>query len=303
MLDSALTCGGDSVVLTAPFSRGLNYAWEPAYNISALDQRSVTVWPDNDTIYTVYYLDNCGLEHTDTFVVSISPDPEIDLGNDTTLCTGENLLLEPELDQGNFSWSNDSTADTLMVDSSGLYILQVLTGPGCMDTDSIEVNFVDPPVVFTNPDTTICGTEEPYQLIAFPVAAETDYVWSTGDTAETLNVSSTGDYVIEAINGCSTATDTARIVFFFRTKKVISFPMFFRRMVMGSTTATWSRISVLLSLRCRFLTAGGGKCSSRTRSTLPGTGIWAASRRLRELTIIRSAPGIAGAMWCGSRGI
>jgi gliding motility-associated-like protein len=47
--------------------------------------------------------------------------PELNLGNDTILCHGQNLQLTAQNGYANYVWSNDSVSSTILVNSSGTY--------------------------------------------------------------------------------------------------------------------------------------------------------------------------------------
>ena len=212
--NSLSICQGDTTTLMAPPSIDGVYTWSPAYNLSSSTLPVVQAWPGQDTTYTLTYTDPCGLLTIDTFVVDLDLLPGLELGNDTTLCEGTTLLLDPFIAQGYVAWSDGSSADTLLVDTAGLYNITVEVPGGCITRDSINIDMIELPVVTTNPDTTLCGQGLSYLLTVTPELPNTDYVWSTGDTTPELTVSQTDLYVVEAINACGTATDTADITFF-----------------------------------------------------------------------------------------
>ena len=214
VLDSLGICQGDTASFMAGPSQDGVYLWEPAYNASGTVSQTIDVWPEVDTTYTCRYLDPCGIPTVDTFEVQYTSPDKPDLGNDTTFCTGLTYVLDPGLSGVNFNWSTGSSADTLAVDSAGTFILEVSDASGCFLSDTVEVDFVAPPTVTSSPDTTICGSDSGYTLTVLPIAFATDYVWSNGDTATSLHVTETGVYTVEAINSCSTATDSTEVTFF-----------------------------------------------------------------------------------------
>ncbi len=74
------------------------------------------------------------------------PQPEdIELGNDTTLCPGETLVLNPNLTvEGSYRWSNGQQGASLTVTQAGRYWLEV--EPTCGQaffSDTIQVDFYD----------------------------------------------------------------------------------------------------------------------------------------------------------------
>lgn len=60
------------------------------------------------------------------------------LGNDTIICPGQTILLNP----GNFSnylWQDNSTAPSFLVSQTGLYSVEVINNAGCKAIDEINV--------------------------------------------------------------------------------------------------------------------------------------------------------------------
>jgi hypothetical protein len=65
------------------------------------------------------------------------------LGNDTTLCAGQSLLLDAGAGVS-YDWSTGATSQTISVNTAGIFFVEVNTGSGlCHDT--IQV-FIAPPV-------------------------------------------------------------------------------------------------------------------------------------------------------------
>ena len=99
--------------------------------------------------YTLSVIDGNGCEGSDTIEVVIYPLPDIDLGNDTTIFAGSSLLLDAGAGYDAYLWSNDSTSQTIMVDTSGVglgtktYFVTV-TDNKCQAADSITVIFIMP---------------------------------------------------------------------------------------------------------------------------------------------------------------
>jgi gliding motility-associated-like protein len=69
------------------------------------------------------------------------------LGNDTTICPGEQLILMP----GSFSsylWQDNSTANTFTITQTGNYSVKVTDADGCAATDAIHVTVDCSDIVF-----------------------------------------------------------------------------------------------------------------------------------------------------------
>ncbi len=80
-----------------------------------------------------------GVTQTITQPVEIlTNDLTVDLGNDTTICIDEVLTLDAGTGTS-FLWSTGETTQTIDVDTTGTYWVEVTTTNGCTDFDDIEV--------------------------------------------------------------------------------------------------------------------------------------------------------------------
>ncbi len=99
--------------------------------------------------YSLSVIDGSGCEGSDTIDVVIYPLPEIDLGSDTAILAGSSLLLDAGAGYDAYLWSNDSTTQTILVDSTGVglgsatYYVTV-TDNECQAVDSITVTYIMP---------------------------------------------------------------------------------------------------------------------------------------------------------------
>jgi hypothetical protein len=73
---------------------------------------------------------------------SISQPLTVNLGNDTTLTTGQFLPINAGSGASAYNWNTGSTSQVLIVNSSGTYSVVVTNVDGCTSTDTIVVNFV-----------------------------------------------------------------------------------------------------------------------------------------------------------------
>jgi len=69
---------------------------------------------------------------------TIRPLPVFSLGNDTLLCAGNRLLLQPPAHLGNYRWSTGATSNTLDVSAAGSYHLKANDG-WCDGSDTISI--------------------------------------------------------------------------------------------------------------------------------------------------------------------
>ncbi len=66
----------------------------------------------------------------------------IDLGNDSTLCIGDTLLLESNFSGNDYSWQDGSTEGTFQVTESGTYSFQI-DYPTFTLSDSVTIDFIN----------------------------------------------------------------------------------------------------------------------------------------------------------------
>ncbi len=139
---------------------------------------------------------------SDTLVVGYKPMPVVSLGNDTTFCAGDQLVLNAGQPGASYLWQDGSTGPEYTVDASGNYQVHVDLN-GCLADDGIDVTVVPLPVIDLGPDQTIC----PGNTATFSASSNTplsSYAWNTGSTSPAITVGQPGTYSVEATaQGCT----------------------------------------------------------------------------------------------------
>jgi len=125
----------------------------------------------------------------------------INLGNDTVLCAGQNLILDAGSGFDTYFWNTTASTQTISIDTSGIYIVTVTKG-SCIQSDTIQVTFNPIPIINLGNDTTICDGD--YLRLDAGTGFMT-YNWSTGDTTQIIDVFAAGSYtvVVTDMFGCS----------------------------------------------------------------------------------------------------
>jgi len=170
---------------------------------------TITVNPTEDTIYTVKATncEDCSAE--DTVKVFIST-PEVTV-EDQEICKGSSTTLTA-VGEGTVLWSTGDTTQSIDVTptETTTYTVTLTNDQGCTATTEAVV-IVKTASVTAGPSTiTICLGEE-VSLTASPADS---YMWSTGETTQTITVSPTEDAWIELkaiIDGCP-AQDVVEIL-------------------------------------------------------------------------------------------
>jgi gliding motility-associated-like protein len=168
-------------------------------------------WQDNsiNSVYTVvqqglYWvevtLNNCS--STDSVFVAYTPLPVVNLGNDTTLCEGESLLLDASTTNATYLWQDNSGNSQFTVEQSGLYSVQVSVN-NCSSSDSLQVDFTALPVFTLGNDTTICSEDTLLLDLSIPGAS---FLWQDNSTNSFYEVTTGGTYsVVVSVDNCSSS--------------------------------------------------------------------------------------------------
>lgn len=131
------------------------------------------------------------------------PVVSISLGNDTSLCMGGQLLIQPQVfsvDPITYLWQDNSHVPSYTATASGKYYVTVSNG-GCSTTDTINVIIAPPLNVNLGNDTSICADTSIVLNAAHPPAT---YLWSTGSHNDHIVVKNAGTYwVMVNRNSCS----------------------------------------------------------------------------------------------------
>lgn len=185
------TCSHETITLHSGVSGGV-YTWS-----TGEITQDITVGTTG--IYTVSVTDNLGCTATDTIAVTVYDHTvNINLGNDTTVCGC--ILLSTGYPSAYNSWCNGSNYSVINACNSGTYCVTVSSG-GCIGRDTIHVTVHNPPSVHLGNDTILLsGT-----LTLDAGHPGSSYLWSTGDTTQTIVVSVSGTYSVTVTDafGCS----------------------------------------------------------------------------------------------------
>ncbi|MCT4664204.1 MAG: gliding motility-associated C-terminal domain-containing protein [Flavobacteriales bacterium] len=181
-----------------------------AVNLTVQENNATYLWNNNQTtqsinitssgIYSVAVTKN-GCISRDTVQVVIKPYPIVNLPDTVNLCAGDSTVLNATYSNSTYSWNNSSISPTLTVNQAGIYIVEVNLN-GCIISDTTVVQVFTPPVTNLGPDITICQGNTVTLTVQDPNAT---YLWNTNQTTQSIAVTSSGTYSVEAdIMGCKT---------------------------------------------------------------------------------------------------
>ena len=195
-------CSGSSVTLTA--ASGQSYLW----NTGATTQ-SITS-SQSGTYYAVVTTANGCTDTTATYTTTLFADPDtsVTANGSLSFCSGSSVTLTAASGQS-YLWSTGDTTQSITSSQSGTYYAIVTTANGCTDTTATYTT-----TLFADPDTSVTASGSlsfcSGSSVTLTAASGQSYLWSTGDTTQSITSSQSGTYyaVVTTANGCTDTTAT-----------------------------------------------------------------------------------------------
>ena len=209
-VDTAI-CDGASIQLSA--SGGVTYAWSPGAGLSDSTISNPVANPLSTTTYTVTISDAFGCSDSDLLILSVNanPTPTISASGPTTFCVGDSIILTSSA-AATYSWSSGDTVQSIAIDTSGSYTVSVVDSNGCSgvsSSTSVMVNANPMPTMIASGALTFCEGDS----VQLTSSSSAGYLWSTGDTTQSINVDTSGAYSVTVTdtNSCSGTTATTTV--------------------------------------------------------------------------------------------
>jgi gliding motility-associated-like protein len=190
-------CIGETILLDAG-NPGASFLWQD-------QSTNETYLVEEEGLYSVEVGSGSCSFYGEIFVAYYDP-PDIDLGDDESICIGSSLELGVALDDLSYLWQDNSQDSIFIVDEAGLYWLQVVHDIcAYVSSDSIVIDLEPYPYLYLGPDTTICvGTELTIGSDFFGASFE----WQDGSIGPLFTVEEDGLYWLIIENQCGTARDS-----------------------------------------------------------------------------------------------
>ena len=192
-------CDGDQATITVTSNAGGIISWSTGASTT-----SITV--DSTGTYTVT-VTNCGGVSIDSVVISPPNNPPVFTLSATSsiICNGDSSwITASSVSQGTIVWSTGDTVWTIGVDSVGTYTATV-TNCGGTTVETITLSLPAAPVAVITGNDPYCNGDS-IMLMAGSEPSAT-YVWSTGDSTQSIMVSDENTYTVTVTNcGGSDAT-------------------------------------------------------------------------------------------------
>ncbi len=210
-------CMPDSLLLgTSGLSRN-TYEWSPTSGLNNPYISQPKSYLTNSIVYVLKMTDELGCVSYDSIVINNLKSQVLNIGNDTSICEGENLTLKSNVTANQYLWNNNSINNQITVNSQGLYWLEIQSN-NCIQRDSITVNVVNLPRFDLGKDTVLCD------LTQYEIKANTDIssklkLWQDGSNSNTLKLNSKGLYWLQVNDGKCYYRDSIQIDFSSKPKR------------------------------------------------------------------------------------
>ncbi len=163
--------------------------------------------------YVLTTTDIFGSTSKDTVTVTLNGGAyTVNLGSDISICSGQQKLINAGPSHLSYIWSNGATTNSILVNSSSSYTVSVKDCIGNTSQDAINTVVVPYPAFSLGLDQIVCYTGSNPLVLTPNIVGSFSYLWSTGSTASSISVNTSGAYSLQLTNpGCS-SYDTINVL-------------------------------------------------------------------------------------------
>ncbi len=210
-------CSTDSVYFINQSTSGdsIKYSWNFGFGgLTDTVRNPVIKFPapaltQNYSVLLVVTNTSCNKTDSIRHTVTVNKKPRVNLGNDTTVCSPNVLVLRATSEPGTeYLWFDGSTDSLYTATYTGQFSVAD-TFNGCTVYDTINVTVNPLPLADLGPDITLCGGQI-FSANVYQGLGET-YLWSNGTTVSTFDTANAGTYWVRVNVGNCIARDTITI--------------------------------------------------------------------------------------------
>ncbi|MCH8903968.1 MAG: T9SS type A sorting domain-containing protein [Bacteroidetes bacterium] len=168
---------------------------------------SIIMDPDTNTTYYVRGEGQC-VSPGSCASITVNGFPFPQVGNDTTICEGDTLILDAGTGYNSYAWSTGATTQTIDVFATSGYNVTVTNSSNCPKTSYINVIVSIAPALNIGADTALCAGET---LSLDAGSGMQSYSWNIGNTSQSIVVDTAGVYSVTITdnNGCQNVDSMA----------------------------------------------------------------------------------------------
>ena len=139
-------CLNDDLTITA--NDNVGYLWSTG-------ETTQSILVNESGEYWVKVTDNLGCSNLDTLNLTVNNLPIINLGNDTSICLGDDLTITAN-DNVGYLWSTGETTQSILVNKNGNYSVTVYDNIGCESIDDINIHLDSIKDLFNEKEKLLC---------------------------------------------------------------------------------------------------------------------------------------------------
>lgn len=187
--NDTIICYGDSIILDAQ-TLHCSYLWNTGSSDSV-------IYVNEAGLYKVELFENfTGCENEDSLYLQVASLPVFNIGQDTGFCKNDSILLTVEYENADFLWNTGSDNDSIYVNNTGMYILEISDSLTCKNYDTINITEYALPEFSLGHDTSLCVGE---YIFLIP-EVDGSYLWSDNSTDNYLKLTQAGTYWLQITN-------------------------------------------------------------------------------------------------------
>ncbi|MBN4072143.1 T9SS type A sorting domain-containing protein [Flavobacteriales bacterium AH-315-E23] len=212
-----LVCEGDTVNFTNTSSGATSYNWLEDGNSFATTSNASRIFGTAGSYTISLVADSSSCSDTSSIVITVNSPPgipTITASGPTTFCQGDSVILTVSGVDLTWTWSTGGPMTlSIIVSTGGSYTVTTTDINNCSSTSLATTVTVDPapaiPSITASGPTTFCVGDS----VILTSSAATSYSWSSGQSTQSITVSTSGSYTVTITDstGCS-ATSAATTV-------------------------------------------------------------------------------------------
>lgn len=138
-----------------------------------------------------------GCKANDSVMMEVKFARAIALGADTSLCSGDSVVLKAGTHYASYHWNTGNIADTLIVKQAATYIISALDTNNCTANDTLVIQ-----QLYTRPQVNLGADRNKCegQPLMLDAGQQSSYLWNDGSTDRYFNVINTGLYKVSVTN-------------------------------------------------------------------------------------------------------
>ncbi|REJ82313.1 MAG: T9SS C-terminal target domain-containing protein [Bacteroidetes bacterium] len=206
-------CSGSTVTFTSSSSSN-GYLWS-----NGATTQSITVNTSGTYWVRTFNSSGCHAQSANQVVTngSAPATPVITASGSLNICQGNSVTLSSS-SASSYLWSNGATSQSITVSTAGTYWVRVFNSSSSCYTQSantvVNTNAGPPtPVISVNGSLSLC----PGNTTTLSSSSASGYLWSTGATTQSIDVTAAGTYWVRAYSSGSCYTQSPNTVISMRT--------------------------------------------------------------------------------------